>query len=253
MATASSDVAAFDRLSKQRIDYEKLPNGGDRARMTVTLPNGKTFVFVEDINPSDLKQYANSVAGLEIGCAMQISGIGYYGPEVGNIFGSIAKGIGGAVKAVGKVAKKVVTSKVMQTAAKALAIAAPALGPMAPAALAVSGGIGVAGKLLASKTAAQVGAPLAARALQNSAMSDIKRIAPTATSAMGLLKIASAKASNALNLANTATSKALAKPASNDILALARAGRVRSNQGGSVSPAQLQAAAQMSRIFFVHS
>jgi hypothetical protein len=141
----------------------------------------------------------------------------------------------------------------MQTAAKGLALAAPALGPLAPAALAVSGGIGVAGKLLASKHAASIGAPLAAQALQNSAIADATKIAPSASSARGLLTIATAKANSALNLAHSAMSSPAPSASSNDILAMARAGRVRSSQGGPVTPTQLQAAARASRVFFIHA
>lgn len=247
------ETQRFDRLSKQRLDYTSLPGGGQRARMTITLapsphfPKGKTYTFVEDITPSDVRKYATQIAGVEIGCAMDeapsISGV-----EVGNIFGDIAKGLGKGVKAIGKVAKKVVTSKVMQTAAKGLALAAPALGPFAPAALGVSAGIGIAGKLLASKTAQEVGAPRASNALAASAMSDAKALTKTSGGLSGLLKVASTKALNASNLVNAVVQKSVG---GGDVLAMARAGKVRSNQGGAVTAAALQAAAQSGRLFFL--
>jgi hypothetical protein len=262
-------MTTFEQLSKQRIDYTTLPNGGQRARMTVTLPpmpgypKGRSLVFVEDITPNDVKQYATQIAGVEIGCAMALGPVS--GVEVGNIFrnvssaamgagnaeigsflGDIAKGLGGAVKAVGKVAKKVVTSKVMQTAAKGLALAAPALGPFAPAAMGVSAGIGIAGKLLASKTAASVNAPLASNQLAQSAVADAKRLTTTAGGLSGLLKSASQKAMNAFKLVDNvvATGKG-------DVMAMARLGKVRSNQGGAVTPAQLTSAAGAGRLFFI--
>jgi hypothetical protein len=240
---ASNDLQQFNSLSKQRLDYESLPNGGQRARMTITLANGKSLTFVEDVTASDVKQYAAEIAGVEIGCACAMAPIS--GVEVGNIFSDIAKGLGKGVKAIGKVAKKVVTSKVMQTAAKGLAMAAPALGPFAPAALGVSAGIGIAGKLLASKTAQSVGAPLASNALAQSAVSDAKRLTKTSSGLFGLLKVASTKAMNAFSLVDKL------QPASGDVMALARAGKVRSNQGGQVTAAQLSAAAGAGRLFFL--
>lgn len=247
---ADADVAKFDRLSKQRLDYESLPGGGQRARMTITLANGKSFTFVEEVSPADIKQYATQIAGVEIGCAMAAAPIS--GVEVGNIFKDIAKGFVGGVKAVAKVGKKVVTSKVMQTAAKGLAMAAPALGPLAPAAIAVSGGIGVAGKLLASKTAQSVGAPLASNALAQSAVQDAKAISPGAFPS--LLKIAATKANTASNLVNNVFNNAIAKATGNDVLAKARAGKVlSSNRSGAVTPDMLTQAAAGGRLFFLAS
>lgn len=243
-----NDLQKFETLSKQRIDYTPLPGGGQRARLTLTLPNRQSYTFVEDITPGDLKQYATEIAGIEIGCAMITAPIS--GVEVGNILKSIGKAIGGGIKGVAKIAKKIVTSKVMQTAAKGLAMVAPALGPLAPAALAVSGGIGIAGKLLASKTAQSVGAPLASQALAESAMTDARTITKSSAGLSGLLNIASHKAMNAFHLVDK-----LAKPGgsggSGDVLALARAGKVRSNQGGAVTQAQLTAAAGSGRLFFL--
>lgn len=249
MAT-NLETERFNRLSRQRIDYTSLPGGGQRARMSITFapsaqfPKGKSFTFVEDITPADVKKYGTQIAGLEIGCAMErgiVSGV-----EVGNIFGDIAKGLGNGVKAVAKVAKKVVTSKVMQTAAKGLAIAAPALGPFAPAAMGVSAGIGIAGKLLASKTAQSVGAPLASEALAKSAVADAKAVTKTGSGLAGLMKVAATKAQNAFNLVD----KVVASQGT-DVLSLARAGKVRSNQGGAVTAPQLTAAASSGRLFFI--
>jgi hypothetical protein len=268
-----NDLQQFNALSKQRLDYTSLPGGGQRARMTITLPNGKSFTFVEDVTPADVKKYATEIAGVEIGCAMARAPIS--GVEVGNIFGDIAKGLGSGFKAIAKVAKKVVTSKVMQTAAKGLAMIAPALGPMAPAAIAVSGGIGVAGKLLASKTAQSVNAPLASQQLAASAVSDAKRLTKSPGGLAGLLKIASHKAANVGTLVNKLVSKApppkpnllgvrlnapmsAARAAVNrsfaapsDMMQAARLGKLRSNSGGAVTPAQLTAAANLGRVFFL--
>jgi hypothetical protein len=245
----ATDSQKFDQLSKQRIDYATLPGGGQRARMTITLANGKSFSFVEDITPADIKSYATQIAGVEIGCAMAQGPIS--GVEVGNIFGDIAKGIGSAVKTVGKVAKKVVTSKVMQTAAKGLAMAAPALGPFAPAALAVSGGIGVAGKLLASKTAQSVGAPRASDALAASAVQDAKALTRSPLATTGLLNIAAKKANSVSNLVSNVVNNAISKATGTDVLAAARLGKVRSNTGGAVTADQLAKAAGAGRLFFL--
>lgn len=251
-----NDVQQFNALSKQRLDFTSLPDGGQRARMTITLPpmagypNGRSFTFVEDLTATDVKKYAAEIAGIEIGCAMSMAPIS--GVEVGNIFKDIGKAIGGGVKAIGKVAKKVVTSKVMQTAAKGLAMIAPALGPMAAPALAISGGIGVAGKLLASKTAQSVNAPLASQQLAESAMSDARKLTKTSGGLSGLLKIASSKVASASNLVNKVMQQKPAAPSGGgDVLSLARAGRVRSSSGGAVSAAQLQQAAGLGRLFFI--
>lgn len=254
MAAKSAEVAKFEQLSKQRMDYTNLPGGGVRARLTITLPGGKTMSFVEDVTPDDVDTYAAQISGVEIGYAIsEVGGV----VEVG-FLSSLVKTIGKGVKAVANVAKKVVTSKVMQTAAKGLALAAPALGPLAPAALGVAGGIGVAGKLLSAKNAAAVGAKRTAAAITQDAISDARRISPNASSS--LLRIASSKANSAQRLlfpqfgAKTqAISKALARgQASNaNVLELARQGRIRSNLGGAVTPAQLMAAQQAGRMFFL--
>lgn len=205
----SIDTQKFNQLSQQRIDYTPLPNGGVRARLTVSLPGGKTIPFVEDVTPEDVKTYEAQIAGVEIGYALDE--IGYVGSVeqigfLGGIVRAIGKGIkavgkaaGGVVKGIAKVGKAIVTSKVFQTAAKGLAIIAPALGPLAAPALAVSGAVGVAGKLLGAKNASKVGAKRTATALAQSAVSDAKRIAPGA--APSLLRIATDKANSAMKLA----------------------------------------------------
>jgi hypothetical protein len=249
----SPDTIDFEKLSKQRIDFTDLGGGGQRARLTLTLPNGQQMVYVEEITPADVQKYATHIAGCEIGFALADGSVGYDGAEIGNIFKDIGKALGKGVKAIGKVAKKVVTSKVMQAAAKGLAMVAPALGPMAAPALAISGGIGVAGKLLASKTAQEVGAPRTAIALANGAVADAKRITKSPSALGSILRIANDKANAAKALGNVfGTSMAAKKPPlAGDMLALARAGRVRSNRGGAVTPAQLQAAHNAGRVFFV--
>jgi len=208
MATKSPDTRRFDRLSKQRIDYTDLPGGGSRARMTITLPNGKSYTFVEDVTPTDISTYEAQIAGAEIGYAIQE--VGWNGvDEVGSFFGGLVKAVGkglktvakGAVKVVGgvaKLAKKVVTSKIMQTAAKGLAFAAPFLGPLAPAALGVSAGIGIAGKILGAKTASEVGADRTATAMTESAVQDAQILSPQAYPS--LLTIAGDKARAAQEL-----------------------------------------------------
>ena len=194
----SRDTQHFDQLSRQRVDFTSLANGGQRARLTVTLPGGRTFAFVEDVTPSDVYQYEQQIAGVEIGLIQEVGGVGAFD------FGSLTKGgiaaspLGKAGKAVGKVAKKIVTSKVMQTAAKGLALIAPALGPLAPAALGVSAGIGVAGKLMSAKNAGDLGATLTSAALAQSAVSDAQKLSPQQFPS--LLRIATDKANSALSI-----------------------------------------------------
>jgi hypothetical protein len=303
MAAKSPDTLAFEKLSKQRLDYSDLPGGGQRARLTLTLPpspgypNGQTMVYVEEISAADVAKYATTIAGTEIGYAIGAGHVGYDGVEVGAIarqivgafdFGKLTRGgLGKAGADVAKVAKKVVTSKVMQSAAKGLMTIAPTLGPLAPVAMGVGGGIGVAGQLLGAKTAQDLGAPLTAMALASGAVTNAGELTKSlgAGALPSLLRIANDKANAAGALSGAIpglakpragaplapsnvfsavrasvlaprsaprSAAAAAAPApAGDVVAMARAGRVRSNLGGTVTPSQLQAAHRMGRVFFV--
>jgi hypothetical protein len=204
----SPDTEKFNKMSQQRVDYQEFPNGAVRARMTVTLPGGKTYQFVEDATPEDVKTYEAQIAGVEIGFALDEIGwigsadqIGFLGgivKAIGKGIKAVGKAAGGVVKGIAKVGKAIVTSKVFQTAAKGLAIVAPVLGPLAPAALGAAGAIGVAGKLLGAKNAAKVGAKRTAAEMAKSAVADAKKISPNASGS--LLRIATDKANSASKL-----------------------------------------------------
>ena len=146
---------------------------------------------------ADVHKYATHIAGTEIGYAI---GAGATGAQIGAFdFKKLTSGgLGKAGRGCCQGCEKVVTSKVMQSAAKGLGMIAPALGPLAPAALAVSGGIGVAGKLLGAKTAQDLGAPLTAMALATGAVGDAKALTGSLGSMSPLLRIANDKA-NAAN------------------------------------------------------
>lgn len=240
-----------EELSRQRIDYEELPDGSVKAILTVTLPGGRVERFSAQLHPNELSE---------------VSGIGMlFDPahEVGNIFGDIVKGIGKVAKGAVHVVKEVVGSKVMQVAAKGLAVIAPALGPLAPAALATSATLGIAGKLAKAGIASKHGAKSVAKVITDGAIKDAAKLTKTASGAAALLKQANKKrtalekiaAKNKSKSKPAAKSKPIVKPASgkpSNVIAAARAGRVRSNKGGKVSSAELLRASQSGRVFWVH-
>jgi hypothetical protein len=185
-------------------------------------------------------------------------------------------------KKIGRLAKKVATSKVFALAAKGLALAAPLLGPIAPAALGAAAGLGVASKLAKAGVAAAHGAKSVADALTKAAHSDAVKLTKTPAGAAQLLAVANQKRLGAEKAANKgpetpapraaavkrpaarapspaparapspAPARASSPAPSSDVLALARAGRVRSNDGSSVSPSQLMAAHAQGRIYWVN-
>lgn len=205
VAEQSPDTDEFNKLSRQRFDFEKLPGGGIRGRITVTLPGGRPpMVFVEDLPNAALGRMEAEIHGCEIGFALaagDIEGaIGYadsvFGRE-GEIGLSIFKRISRGVKKVGK---SILTSKLLQTAAKGLAVVGPFVPGIGTAAAAVSAGLLVAGKLAGAKAAEQMGASRTAAALAKDAVATATRVAP-AGSAASLLRIASDKSTNAIALA----------------------------------------------------
>jgi hypothetical protein len=165
------------------------------------------------------------------------------------------------VEKLGKAAladvKKVVTSKVFRIAASALATAIPVVGPIVgPALYAASSALGVAGKLISAGVHAARGSKSVAQQLTSDAMADAKLLTSSPEAAQALVSIANGKRKAVETLA--APTKPATRPPvvtapkkSDDVLAAARAGRLRSNRGGSITPAQLQAAADGGRIFWV--
>lgn len=175
-------------------------------------------------------------------------------------------------KGVAKVAKGIATSKVFRYAAKGLALVAPVLGPLAPAALGVSAAMGVASTAAAAYASEAAGAIKTAKKLAGQAKREAKKLAPRTH--RKLLKVSTTKAKRALNLAvkpkkkRTRTAKPLRKwpalklhrspaqlpaavPSSSVLLAAARAGRVRSNRAGKVSPTELLRASHKGRVYFL--
>lgn len=238
MATAAD-------LTRQRIDYVTAPDGRVRAILTVTLPGGLVKTFEASINPNDPIE----VAGIEVG-----------------LFGIKApKFLRKAIKTVGHVAKAIAHSKVLMLAAGALASAIPFAGPIVgPALMLAATTMGVAGKLSKAHLFAHHGAHAEAKALTSSAVSDAHKLTSTPAAAKGLLQLANHKrlalakhagipASPTVRPAPTARPAPRVAPAlaPSDPLAAARAGRVRSNRGGAVSPAELAAAHASGRIFWV--
>lgn len=202
--TKSADTQKFDELSKQRITYEKLPDGGLRGRITITLPGGKTMSFVEDMPKAAIERIQAEIHGCEIGFRIaegDIAGaIGYadavFGRE-GEIGLSIFKRLSRGIK---KVAKTVVNSKLLQTAAKGLALVGPFVPGIGTIAVGVGAGLMVAGKLAGAKAAANMGATKTAAALTKDAMNFAAAAAPPGAAA-SLLKIGSDKANASMALA----------------------------------------------------
>jgi hypothetical protein len=241
--------------TRQRIDYIDLPGGGVKAVLTISLPGGIVKRFEAVTDPSEMKEVSGALLR-SVGCCM--------GDEVGkSIFKKIGKGIG-------KIAKGVASSKVFQLAAKGLALASPLLGPIAPFALGAAAAAGVASKLAKAGVAAAHGAHDVAKALTLSAHADATKLTSTPAGAARLLATANAKRLGAEKVA--AGKPAQAKPNTSalpssstadlrcaqlrgtteaDLLAAAKAGRVRSNQQGKASTSQLLAAHKAGRIYWV--
>lgn len=248
-----------DALSRQRIDFVDKPDGSVDAVLTVTLPGGVVTRYTSNVHPSEAQAVSGEIVGAEL----------ILNPTVGvSVF-----------KKIGRLAKKVASSKVFELAAKGLAIAAPLLGPIAPAALGAAAGLGVASKLAKAGVAAAHGAKSVAAALTKAAHSDAVKLTKTPAGAAQLLAVANQKRLGAEKAAHkgpepapraTAVKRPAARapsaaparapspaPArasapSSDVLALARAGRVRSNDGTGVSASQLMAAHAQGRIYWVN-
>lgn len=247
--------------TRQRIDYIDMPGGGVKAVLTISLPGGVVKRFETLVTPEDALAVQGQIAGvsaypLDAGC-----GCGVRPGDVGwNPF-----------KAIAKAAKAVASSKVFALAATGLALAAPLLGPIAPAALGAAAAMGIAGKLAKAGHAAAQGAKDVAKILTSDAANDARKLTSTAAGAAKLLAVANSKRLGAEKIAAAKPAakqpkpKAAAKPkpapklgavkagspATVDIVAAARAGRVRSNQKGVINPQQLMAAHQAGRVFWV--
>ena len=262
-------AAPSAELPKQTLDYIEHEDGSLTAVLTVTFANGHSERYETLVTPDEL----DTVHGEYVGGEIALGG----GTEVG-AFGFLKK----AFKSIGKVAKAVASSKVFKLAATGLAIASPILGPLGPVALAASAGMGIASKLASGSAAAAAGATQLAASITASAQVDATALTKTAEGAASLLKAANAKRVFAENLP---AKKAAAKPKPKlapapklaaapkpvaapklaaapkpvaapqqteaELLARARAGRVRSNEKGTVTDAQLLAAHRAGRIYWV--
>jgi hypothetical protein len=119
--------------------------------------------------------------------------------------------------------------------------------------------LGISGKLGAASHAAAFGKAAAARLLTNHALVDAHALTGNDKArAAALLNVANAKrlgieALAAGKPAQKVIAKAKAKGAHADVVAAARAGRLRSNHAGDVSPAELLHAAKAGRVFWVQA
>jgi hypothetical protein len=164
-------------------------------------------------------------------------------------------------------ARKVAAGKAMDVAAIALEAGAKASGQEIPPALKeVVAKLGASSRLSVADAAQAAGAPNAAKVFAKRAAEHVaKRLAPAKAREV-LLKandsrkrVAALAEGRKLSPMPPPGSKASAKRApapapsqrAPDVLARARAGKLRSNQGGKVSPAELVKAAASGRVFFV--
>jgi hypothetical protein len=129
-------------------------------------------------------------------------------------------------------------SKVLDRAAKDLAAAAPA----------ASNKLAATSKLNLASMAAGLGVPASAEQLARKATGELMKSAKEG-------KISAKQAGELLSQAKAAKDRlmtAAAAPGSRELIDRARMGRVRSNRGGTVTPAELAAAAAAGRVFYVH-
>ena len=244
--------------TRQRIDFVPLPGGAVKAILTVTLPGG----MVQRYEAVTTAHEAQSVEGVIVAGELQLAGqVGAVRPFK-------------AFKKVGKLASKIASSKVFKLAAAGIAAAAPILGPLAPAALAAAGGMAIASKLASAGVAAAKGAKSIAEAITKSAAADAVRLTGSADGARALLDMANKRRLGAERVAErtperpaassaaarsapartTAAARTAPPPSSApaaDLLAQARAGRVRSSSGAPVTVAQLLEAHRSGRIYWV--
>ena len=243
--------------TRQRIDFVPLPGGAVKAILTVTLPGGEIKRFEAVTSAHE----AQGVEGVIVGAELELArSVGAFRPLK-------------AFKKVGKLAAKVASSKVFKLAAAGLAAAAPVLGPLAPVALAAAGGMAVASKLTRASIAAAKGAKSIASALTQSAAADAVKLAGSADGARALLETANARRLGAEKVAELTPERsapssapagarprqraAASSPAPSstrggqELLARARAGRVRSSSGAPVSVTELLEAHHAGRIYWV--
>ncbi len=253
----------FEDLSRQRIDFSTGPNGETMATLTITMANGGgTYRYTASTDDEEVDALASALATAETR-AERIEGV-LSEDEIAGLFSDVWSG----VKSVANVAKKVVTSKVFKAAAAGLAIAAPALGPLAPALLAVSGTMAAASALGTAAVAAEGRAKKTARKLARVARNVTRRLSKTKKGRRKLLRIANRKRKAALRFAKRfgrkrkparkrparKRSTARRRPTSRkrpNILAAARAGKLRSNKKGSVTSGSLARAAKRGRVFWI--
>jgi hypothetical protein len=225
----------------QRIDYRHLADGSVEAKLTITLPDGTEKVFVTTASDNDIS-----------------------GDEIGSLFSFVKR----AVKSVAHVARHIATSKLFKFAAIGLSALVPGAGPLlAGGLIAAASSLGVAGKLAHAALAHKHGATDLAQKLTMSAHADAQKLTggdPVA--ARALLTAANKKRLAAETLASSPPA-ALLPPAARSspatapqgpmlhpsVASAAAQGRIRSNSGAPVSPAELAAAHAQGRIYWVLS
>lgn len=231
------DAEKPPEITRQRIDYEDLPDGDVKAILTITLPGGIIKRFEAISTREELEEVQGEIVAGEYALR---------GDEVGFSFGKLLRG-------VGKIAKGIASSKVFKLAAAGLAFAAPLLGPIAPMALAASAGMGVASKLAKAGAAAASGAVSMAQSITKSAARDARRLTTNPMAAASLLADANRKRLGAERVAfysdaETSRSVSGAAPLSSELVMAAREGRVRSSTGQIVNALQLRAANNEGRV-----
>lgn len=144
--------------------------------------------------------------------------------------------------------KNIAATSVMEKASRGLALAAPKLGAHGALARGASAALQTSSRLASAEIAHKAGAPRAAAKIALRTFGEVSRAASSPAAARSLITAAKKTARNVASVAARKPSPATKKA---DVVAIARAGRIRSTKGGKVSPAELQAAARAGRLFFI--
>lgn len=258
----------FSDISKQRIDYSTGPAGETIATLSVTLADGSTHRYSASATDKEVDDLASAFANAEIRERKRVEGH-MSEEEIAGFFSFVKK----AVRKVGNVVKKVANSKVFKLAAKGLVAISPVLGPLGPIAAGAGGAMMIASKLASAGVAASAGARRAAKKLVRSAKRVAKRFSRSKKGRRALLKLGNRKRKAAERLARRTSRGRRRKPSRRrrpskrrtrrraapakrrtrkpNILAAARAGRLRSNKPGSISAKKLMRADRKGRVYWV--
>lgn len=271
----------LENLSRQRIDYEQLPNHRVRAVLTITLPDGQALRYTDEASPADLgfdddarvvevgnifsdawravkktvsspakvvAAVVNPVALVAHGITKTKAGQAALGTVTPKAFVDATKkydkaldGVLGSNK-VKDTIKAAATNKVMNAAASHTAqLAATAKAATKPALLATSKVIGVTSKLIAASALEKHGLKAHAQKLSTSAIADAARLTQSPDAAKSLLGAANQKRKAVESIVRPLTRA--------QVVTKAHGGALRSNKPGKITHAALLAAQEAGLVF----